>query len=206
MFIVYLDDSGTSPSQRVAIAAALVIPVRQLVRLQSEWNALRAKERFLEFHTSEFVAKNQHSEFAGWDSVKQTRVFKRVRDISKKYGIKAISFTVNKRDYEDAVPSEFRDFFGNHHYTWAVRHLLGFVEGWRLERKIKNPHEYVFDWSERTDRGRKEIESAMDQAQFFTTERGMGGDFTHYSFRRRKDVPGLQCVDVLGWTCYQYGL
>lgn len=28
----------------------------------------------------------------------------------------------------------------------------------------------------------------------------------HYSFRHRKDYPGLQCTDLLGWTCYRYSL
>jgi hypothetical protein len=111
MFTLYIDDSGTSPSQPVAIATALIIPRIQIVRLEKEWDKFRSKENFECFHTSEFYFRNPKSEFASWDDNKQERVFRRVRQISKKYGVRAISIAVNKKDYDEVVPAEMRKHF-----------------------------------------------------------------------------------------------
>jgi hypothetical protein len=44
------------------------------------------------------------------------------------------------------------------------------------------------------------------QAEHLATENGRPGRYTNYSFRRRQDVPALQCADAIAWTCYQYAL
>jgi|HubBroStandDraft_1064217.scaffolds.fasta_scaffold323167_2 hypothetical protein len=45
---------------------------------------------------------------------------------------------------------------------------------------------------------RAEIEMVM--AQF---ESGYSGNFDrHYIFKKRQDVPGLQCADLLAWSCF----
>jgi hypothetical protein len=38
MFTAYIDDSGTAPEQKVAIATALVMPAHRIIAFQSEWN------------------------------------------------------------------------------------------------------------------------------------------------------------------------
>jgi len=124
MFTLYIDDSGTDPNQHVAIATALIIPAAQIIRLEREWDTLKQKHGFTEFHTSVFVARNYKSEFANWTEDQQERLFSRVRQISKKYGVRAVSIAVNKKDYDEVVPAELRSYFGKHHYSWAVRQLL----------------------------------------------------------------------------------
>jgi hypothetical protein len=209
MFTTYIDDSGTAPKQKVAIASAFVIPARQIDNLEREWNNLKKKEGFTDFHTSEMVYRNPRSEFAQWDGEKQRRVFHRVRQISKKYGIGssgAVSFSINKADHDAIVPDFLRSELGNH-YTAAVRQLITMVDGWRLSKK-QPPLEYVFDWMGKpNDPRKKEIETAMQQADRFADRAfGRKGDFSNYSFRHRQDIPGLQCVDAVGWTCYQEAL
>ena len=140
-FTTYLDDSGTAPGQRVAIATALVIPANRIIALEGEWKHLKEKEGFTDFHTSESVARNYKSEFAKWDDVKQERVFLRVRQIIKKYGAKIYSFAVNKKDYDDLMPDDLREYVGDH-YTWAIRHLLGHLAAWRVSRHVQFPLEY----------------------------------------------------------------
>jgi hypothetical protein len=209
MFTVYLDDSGTSPSQKIAIATALVIPARQIVRLESEWAALKRKEGFSSFHASEFVARNPKSEFANWGCAKQERVFRRVREISKKYGTIAFSFAVNKEDYDQVVPSNWRIHFGKHHYTWAVRHLMKFLDQWHLTdtKVVPPPLQYVFDWmGNRKDERRQEVELVLEQAESVAVEHGLPGYYTNYNFLHRKEIAGLQCVDAMGWVCYQTAL
>ncbi len=45
-FSMYLDDSGTTPDQKVAVASALIVPAAQIRRLENEWNNLKKKEEF----------------------------------------------------------------------------------------------------------------------------------------------------------------
>jgi hypothetical protein len=92
MFTAYIDDSGTDPQQQVANATVLIIPAARIVTLESEWNQLRKREGFSHWHTSEFVARNPKSEFANWDDPKHERVFRRVRELCKKYAAVATGF------------------------------------------------------------------------------------------------------------------
>ena len=66
-FNVYIDDSGTDPKQKVAIASCIVIPAVRISALDREWIALKDEEQFSEFHTSECIANNPKSDFANWD-------------------------------------------------------------------------------------------------------------------------------------------
>lgn len=204
---IYLDDSGTSPSQQVAIATALIIPAKQIIRMESEWATLKAKEGFTDFHTSVFVARNPKAEFANWDDAKQKRVFLRVRQITKKYVVQIISMAVNKPDYEQLMPDEFRKYSGEHHYSWALRHVVNFAQLFKLNSERPEPYEWVFDWMERKDPARKEVETVLEQAEEMAVlERGVSGEYTNYSFRRRETLAGLQCADLVAWTNYQFAL
>jgi hypothetical protein len=205
MFTVYIDDSGSDPNQPVANATALIVPGRRILALQREWDSLKGKEGFTDFHTSIFVARNHHSEFADWSDTKQKRVFLRVRQIVKKYGAQIVSFTVHKKDYDEVIPAELRKYAGKYHYSWAIRHVMTHLSAWRISHKVALPFEYIFDNMKRDER-RREIETVMEQAERNATDMGMSGEYVNYGFRRRQDIPGLQCVDCAAWTTYQYGL
>jgi len=207
MFTAYIDDSGTDPKQQIANATTLIIPAARIISLEREWDTLKLKEGFSEFHTSEFMARNSESEFANWDDEKHERVFRRVRDICKKYAVQAMSFTVNKKDYDEIVPEAFRKDCGIFHYTWAIRQLLSQTAQWRRHHKVP-PLEYVFSWmgEKRKNLRRREIEDVLDQAETAAVEDGQTGEYSHWSFRRPNELPGLQCVDSLAWCVYQYGL
>jgi hypothetical protein len=208
MFTVYFDDSGTSPSQHVAIATAMIIPARQIIRLEREWETLKRKEGFSCFHTAEFMAQNSKSEFANWSEEKRNRVFRRVREITKKYATRVFSFAVYKEDYDQIVPADVREVSGRHHYSWAIRHVVMHLDLWKTANKIEAPLEFVFDvvGNKRTDEQRMEVDNVMEQAEEVANELGKFGEFTNYSYRSRKTLAGLQCTDVLAWTCYQYAL
>lgn len=203
MFAAYIDDSGTSPSQHVAIATALVIPAAQILKLDSEWAAFSRVEGFSDFSMSEFVHRNPRSEFAQWDDVKQKRVLNRVFQTCTKYGTRALSFSVNKKEYEEEVPAFLRDYFGKYHYTWAVRNVGTELDKWRTENREQRRLEFVFHWMERSE-AKQEIEDTMKQAEWISRKNGRIGDFENYTFRRSLEIPGLQCVDAVARVCYQY--
>lgn len=206
MFTLYQDDSGTAPDQPVAVAAAIVIPALQISRLEREWNAFKDKEGFSAFHMSEFVWRNKESEFADWDDIKRERVFARIRQICRKYGVRAESCVANKKDYDEVVPVNLRRILGNNHYTFAVRNLGDDLDNWRRSEPIKPPLQFVFSWEEPGSEKRNEIETAMQQAEFFAEKQGRKGDFEHWAFERMEGMPGLQCADVIAWCSYRYAL
>jgi hypothetical protein len=53
---------------------------------------------------------------------------------------------------------------------------------------------------------RKEVEAAMARGEEIAIDDNNLGEFTHYSFRRRQEVPGLQCADCVCWVAYRFAL
>jgi Protein of unknown function (DUF3800) len=204
MFTAYIDDSGTAPEQKVAIATALVLPAHRIIKFQSEWNTFLEKWGIEDFHASECAVANPKSDFAGWDESKVRTVFKRIRQIIKKYGMCSYSLAVNKSDYDEVVPVEDRRLFGHNHYTYAIHNLLAFLDNWACRNEVEHPLEFVFDWiDEKTQcKQKREIEDSIVRSEKTRPGRFAG----HYSFGNRKEVPGLQCVDLIGWTCYRFAL
>jgi hypothetical protein len=204
MFTAYIDDAGTAPDQRVAIATALVLPAHRIQAFHSEWNTFSEKWGIKDFHASACAVANPKSDFAGWDEDKVKAAFKRVRQIIKKYGLRSYSLAVNKVDYEEIVPVEQRHIFGNYHYTYAMQNLVSLLDQWAAPNGVEHPLEFIFDWIDpRTQKPeRVEIENALARSEEARPGRFAG----HYSFRKRKEWPGLQCVDLVGWTCYRFAL
>ncbi len=199
----YIDDAGTDPSQKVALATGFVVPGARIPALEREWDRLKEKEHFSDFHMAEFSSPStKHPDFAGMDAVQKERIYRRVRQITKKFGVQSISFAVRKDHYDAIVPDSLKKYWGKHHYTWAVRQFISYVHDWQ-RRKSSGPLEYVFDWMKSRDERRKEIEDLMDQAEEMT---GNKGEYSNYSFRHRAEIPGLQCVDALAWISYQVSL
>ena len=203
MFTVYIDDSGTDPNQDVAIAAALIVPAARLEEFDKKWNAFLQDELIPEFHTSECVAGQKDSPFEGWSPQRRKHVCYRVREITKEFSVKAISFAVNKSDYDEVIPEDDQLRVvggGKFHYTWAIRHTISVLDSWSAT-VTKSPFEYVFDCmgSDKRNVAKREIETVMAQADSVNPGRYEG----HYSFRKRSDHPGLQCSDLLAWCSYQ---
>jgi hypothetical protein len=196
MFTVYIDDSGSDPKQSVAIAAALIVPAIQIPGLENNWADFASKYGFSSLHAAECAARNQHSVFANWDDDTVRRVLGRARHIMKTRASKAFTFTIHKEDFDAVAKPEWRKVGGQNHFTWAFRNALNQILRWADERNITAPFEYVFDWAEKPQRD--EIDMVM--AQY---EDGYPGKFDrHYIFKKRKEIPALQCVDLLAWSAF----
>jgi hypothetical protein len=202
MFTVYIDDSGTDPNQPSAIASALIIPAASLDDLEQVWKVFKADNFISEFHSAECAAGQRGTDFYKWSSQRKHRAFYQVSEITKHFALNAFSFAINKSDYDEFIKDELREFGGKYHYTWAVWSLMRALDQWAVSNRFNQPFEYVFDWmgEQKRNKAKQEIEEAMA----IWEEMKPGFYKGHYSFRRRKDHPGLQCADLLAWTCYQY--
>jgi Protein of unknown function (DUF3800) len=195
MFTTYIDDSGTSPEHKIAVACGILLPARQIKRFEFEWNNFLQKEGIPDFHSSECLARNQHSAFANWDDEHVRRTFARVRQITFKYSITGFCIGIHKQDYDEVLPPDMKAAVGESHYTWAVSSVLALAEDWASERGV--PMGYVFDNAGKPIK--REIDDAIEVSDALFPGRFAG----HYQFRNRKDVPALQAVDHFAWTCFQ---
>ena len=204
MFTVFVDDSGTDPKQSVAIASALVIPSDRLIELELEWERLKNRLGFKCFHSSECVYRNPKSEFSGWSECKIKRLLASVRHISKKYGIGAISYAILKKDYDEVMPQEMKEMGGKYHYTWAIRFIVEELDQWAIRGGNLHPLQYIIDWIDpkAEKEALEEVHIVMAQKESDAPGRYQG----HYDFKKRCDFPGLQCVDLIAWSCYQLSL
>ena len=128
MVSVFIDDSGTAPDQKVAIACALIVESKRIVALDKEVATVASEEGFSFFHTSHCVAGNSKTDFAGWDDDKKKRVCSRMRHIAMRYSVSACSIAIDRPLYDAMVPSELRDGGGKFHYTWAFGYLVEILD------------------------------------------------------------------------------
>jgi len=192
MFNAYIDDSGTAPSQRIALASALLIPARRILALESEWKTFRAKYQIESFHSSECVYHNPRSEFAIWDDAKVEAAVARVRQITMKYAVKAISFAVTKAEFDAEASEKWKEFLCRDHYVWAVWHLLKLLRLWNSQHQLSEM-EFVFDYLGKKPRA--VIEDALGKMETYYPGMYEG----HYSFKNRTEWAALQCADLLAW-------
>ena len=195
---IYIDDSGTSPGQDLAVAAGWIAKTPTWGFFEREWDKARniESDKFECMHMANFVGG--WKEFEGWQDLGQKlRVATRLRKIVKKRALKGFGIGVIKKDDLKALGFQ-------NHYTYAVRRVLGLIDEWRQELNIQDqPIEYIFDWMDRHDSRREEIESVFDRVE------GEPEAFRRYgivkggvNFRKKQDISPLQAADMLDWTVY----
>jgi Protein of unknown function (DUF3800) len=194
----FLDDSGTAPDQRIAICSAILIPATRIDTLERQWRIFTEKNGFLDFHASECAARNYKSQYASWDDKKLRRVFLRVRQFCKTFGVHTYGFAVHKKSFEEEIPPILRENIGSH-YTWAVRQVVTSIETWRRMRKIKEQIQYIYDWEDIGSPERFEIDEVMGQSG------EQLGEKPQHDYKERKKIPSLQCADFMAWLSFQLG-
>jgi uncharacterized protein DUF3800 len=194
----FLDDSGTAPEQRIAICSAILIPANQIEALERQWKIFTEKNGFLDFHASECAARNYKSQYAGWDDKKVRKIFLRVRQFCKRFGVQTYGFAVHKKSFEEEIPAILRENIGSH-YTWAVRQVVTSIETWRRIRKIKQQIQYIYDWEDIGSQERFEIDEVMGQSGEQLNEK------PQHDYKERKKIPALQCADFMAWLSFQLG-
>jgi hypothetical protein len=195
MFTTFIDDSGTAPEHKIAVACGIVVPTARLGRLESEWKSFKQRERIPEFHASECLARNQHSPFATWDDETVRRVFTQVRKFTIRFSVQGFCIGIYKDDYEELLTPDLKTAVGNSYFTCAVSSVLGLALDWAESQKVSM--DYVFDNTEKAVR--REIVDSLEFAENVYTGRIAG----HWNFGKRVDIPALQAVDLFAWSCYQ---
>jgi hypothetical protein len=196
MFTIYIDDSGTAPEQKIAVAAGIVIPAARIPKFESEWNKFLKQEQIPDgFHASECLARNQHSPFSDWDDKRVRRVFASVRQLTVRFFVKGFCIGIHKQDYDEVLTPELKSAVGDSHYTWALSSVIGHAED--LSKEKKTPMTYVFDNAGKVLR--REVTDALEFMEAMEPGRFSG----NWIFGKRSAIPALQAVDLFAWTCFQ---
>ena len=118
---IYLDDSGTSPTNSIAGAAGWIAKLPSWELFQRDWEKIKniESDKFGCMHMAEFVHGSE--EFEGWDLDKKLRVIRKLRKVIMKRALKGFALGVIKKDFDEVVPDELRKLGFENHYTFAVR-------------------------------------------------------------------------------------
>jgi hypothetical protein len=105
VYETYIDDSGTSSTSDMAIAACYVSTEAGWRRFVKEWDVARYEEGFDYFHMSEFRAPRAQGKkpWCDWDDAKKDRVYKRLAKIINDNKRIGIATAIPKATY-DLVP------------------------------------------------------------------------------------------------------
>jgi hypothetical protein len=203
---IYLDDSGTHPTSKIALAAAWVAPVKMWERFTADWRGAQNKYGFKTFHASECAWNNPKSEFADesiWNEDKKRMVFARLTQIMTMRIMCGFGMSVGVQDYLEVIPERAREKTGKYHYTWVLRAVLGMIEQWRTARGFTQPTEYIFDRMAKGE-AKKEIESCFAESQNPTDNLHKYGIYKGcHSFRDKADILPLQASDTAAWLFNQ---
>lgn len=161
MLTVYVDDSGTSPAHKIAIASAMIVPARNLEVIEDMWKAFKDEEGFDYLHASDIATPHRKGQFKGWDDTKAARVLARARRIAITHCIGAFSLAIPKQDFDSVAPEDWLRPGGTNHYTWAFRTLMHQLIGWHKAHIGSGLYDFVIDNAVGKDR--YEIEMMMDQ-------------------------------------------
>lgn len=207
MFSIYIDDSGTAPNQASAVAAGWIAKTPPWTALEKEWSQVQTDHKFSSMHMAEFVSGAKGSEFELWDLPTKEIVLEKLGNLVIGNVLKGFSMGVIKKDFDEIVPPELRASGHRNHYTYAIRTVMGLIHKWRLQQGIcdaENPIEYIFDYMDKNDPRRLEIESV------FATVGTEGENLINYGlkkdgfdFKSRTTLPPLQAADMFAWTVYR---
>jgi hypothetical protein len=205
---VYIDDSGTDPSNPIAVAAGWIAPLKNWVQFCAEWDKAKKSDSFKCFHTSDCMASNGKTEFKDWDVARKKRTLPYLVKIIRKHAVKGFGMAVQKSEYDRAIRGILRRVCGESHYTWAVRTVIGQIEEWRKAHpKYSIATDYVFDWMEPGEPKRQEIEAIFKAAEKDSDALHKYGITVNcMDFKKRCDVPPLQAADIAAWSVLKKSL
>ena len=122
---IYIDDSGTSAENAVAVAAGWIAHTDRCVDFQADWDKARDVDgdKFDSMHMAEFVFGRRGTEFEGWSLEKKQRISARLRGIIKNTAEKGFALGIVKKVFDELVPSALRvQGFESHSSLFPDRH------------------------------------------------------------------------------------
>jgi hypothetical protein len=117
----YLDDSGTSPTDAVAVVAGYLATRQMWDKFDSRWFNLLAKYGVKILHRADL--ESFHGEFKGWNPQRRTEFLKAAHTIIRNCTYTAVGLALVKSDYGEIISNhETLRRFGI--YSWCAQGCL----------------------------------------------------------------------------------
>jgi hypothetical protein len=148
-------------------------------------------------------AKEEVSDKDKWNDRFKNTVVKRLLDIICQRTLNGFAMSVTRQDYDELVQGDLWLQVGAHHYPYAVRCVIGFIEKWRVERGITEPTEYIFDRMTNGE-SKKEIQLAFEHAEDAPDALHRYGIYKGcLSFRDKSEISPLRAADMTAWCVFR---
>lgn len=195
MLKAFFDDSGTSPSNRVAVVAGYIANTYHWERFNAQWKVLLCDYGVKLLRRSDLEwSKGQ---YVGWNDNLKREFLQRAHGIIKRYTDMGIATSVIKDDFERIIPKGIKTTLGGA-YGWCVRDCLMKVEQWCDKKKYKGRVFYVF---EAGTRGQGQIDIAM-RLFYRNPEYRRRFRLQGWTFYDKSMIP-LQAADLLAYEVFK---
>jgi hypothetical protein len=200
MLTAYFDDSGTSPSQNVAVVAGYMGSVAQWDRFVVAWRLMLDEFGVRVIHRTDL--ESFEGEFKGWTPEKRTALVKKAQKIikDKKHTYIPVGSAVIKADFDEIVPKRLQNHVGGH-YGWCVTESLVLANHWAQKAKHKDPISWVF---EAGTTGQSKV-CEMFKRLYAIPEARKRLRINNWSFSDKSILP-LQAADVAAYEVYKFVL
>ncbi len=196
MLAVYLDDSGTSPTDPVAVVAGYLATEKMWNEFEKRWTVLLSKYNIKILHRADL--ESYKGEFKNWDEQRRVEFLKKAHAIIRRCTYTAVGSSLVKSDYDLIIKNhEILRRFGI--FSWCAQGALSGVRMWCDSRNVNSPIQYVFEaGTEGSSQFANLLESYYRDDNCRADNR-IGG----WSFLPKQVIP-LQAADVVAYEFFRY--
>jgi len=196
MLTAYFDDSGTSPTDPVAVVAGYLASARMWNRFNEQWESLLRKYEITKVHRAEL--ENFKGEFANWKPARRTEFVKKAHAIIRRCTYVGVGLALIKDDLKDEIPkdtalAQFEIF------SWCAHGCLAGIRSWCDDKKHQEHVEYVF---EAGTEGQNQFHRTMEVLYKDSLTRAQNR-IQGWSFQGKETAP-LQAADIIAYEFYKF--
>jgi hypothetical protein len=194
MLTAYFDDSGTSPSNQVAVVAGYLGSVAQWERFNTRWAVLLRKYHVKALHRADL--ESFQKEFYGWTPERKTEFLKKAHAIIRACTYTAIGANLIKADLAEILGDSAEKIGGA--YGWCAHTCLVAISQWCDAKRYNQPIQFVF---EAGTEGQGQIDRMfrfLSRNDYFRRLCRVGG----WSFQNKSVMP-LQAADTAAYEFYK---
>ncbi len=206
MFTVYLDESNTSPNQRMPIVAGYLSSTFKWSRFGEQW------EKLLRHHKVPIDPKygipiahrnkiqNLKGIFSNWAESDRDKFLDKAYPIIRRHIRLPIGCAIPRKAFEQIIPKSMQKYLGGI-YGWCVYSCLLGVKTWCEQHKYNKPITYVFEAGAQGQGHVNQTLSLLYKNTQYRKNFRLGG----FAFEG-KNLKPLQAADFIAYDLGRYAL
>jgi hypothetical protein len=198
MLIAYLDDSGTSPTNKVALVAGYLSSGKLWEEFKEKWHTLLDAYGIKTLHRVELEAFQ--GEFKDWNNHRRTEFLKKAHKIIRRFTYTAIGSAIVKADFDEVIPKGdfIRTFAGV--YGWCAHACIVALLDWRQRHNYKDEIQIVF---EAGTQGQGQVDTMLRElSKTSSWQEKEKWPVSGWTFQNKSVIP-LQAADLVAYEYYR---